>query len=75
MKEADLSSINESKVISMAALDGMNPQMAASVEKMLQKIADAVNGSVHSAWLYGSVVMDDFQLGWSDIDILALTER
>lgn len=26
-------------------------------------------------YLFGSVVLDDFKLGWSDIDILVLTER
>ena len=28
---------------------------------------------LHSVWLYGSVVMDDFCPGWSDIDFIALT--
>ena len=28
---------------------------------------------LHSVWLYGSVVMDDFRPGWSDIDFIALT--
>lgn len=49
--------------------------MTESIEKMIQKIADAVNGDVHSVWLYGSVVLDDFQLGWSDLDFIALTGR
>ncbi|MBR6187329.1 MAG: nucleotidyltransferase domain-containing protein [Clostridia bacterium] len=53
----------------------MERSMAESIEKMLQKTADAVNGRVHSAWLYGSIVWDDFRLGWSDIDWLVLTDR
>ncbi|MBR3106569.1 MAG: DUF4111 domain-containing protein [Clostridia bacterium] len=30
------------------------------------------NVSLHSVWLYGSIVLDDFQPGWSDIDLIAL---
>lgn len=46
-----------------------------SIERMTSEI-DAVCGhALHSAWLYGSVVLNDFRPGWSDIDLLALTEK
>ena len=46
--------------------------MKQAVEKMAERIAG--NLPVHSVWLYGSAVMDDFRPGWSDIDLLALAE-
>ncbi len=45
-----------------------------SIAKMTDAIAGILHGSLHSVWLYGSVVLDDFRLGWSDIDLLVLTE-
>jgi len=29
---------------------------------------------MYGAWLYGSAALDDFQLGWSDIDFVALID-
>ncbi|MBR4538818.1 MAG: nucleotidyltransferase domain-containing protein [Clostridia bacterium] len=49
--------------------------MQQSIKRVTEEIAAILNGKVHSAWLYGSAVLDDFQLGWSDIDLLVLTER
>lgn len=46
-----------------------------SIARMTKEIVSALNGNVHSIWLYGSVVQDDFRLGWSDIDILVLTAK
>ena len=46
-----------------------------SITRMSKEIVSALNGNVHSIWLYGSVVQDDFRLGWSDIDILVLTGK
>jgi len=43
------------------------------VRQMTDRIAGILDGSIHSAWLYGSVVLDDFRPGWSDIDLLVLT--
>ncbi len=31
-----------------------------------------MDGRVYGAWLYGSAAMEDFRLGWSDIDFVAL---
>ena len=49
--------------------------MDRSIGKMTEKIAGILQGGVHSVWLYGSIVMDDFRPGWSDIDLLVLTDR
>ena len=49
--------------------------MLHSIDTMMGEIARILDGRVHSAWLYGSVVFNDFQLGWSDIDFLVLAER
>ena len=37
------------------------------------EIASALDGRLDGFWLYGSVVLDDFRPGWSDIDFLALS--
>ena len=44
------------------------------VRKMTERIAAILDGKVHSIWLYGSVVLDDFRPGWSDIDLLVLAD-
>ena len=49
--------------------------MNESIRKMTDRIVSVLDGNVNSIWLYGSVVLDDFRLGWSDIDFLVLTER
>ena len=46
-----------------------------SIARMTKEILSVLNGNVHSIWLYGSVVLDDFRLGWSDIDLLVLTGK
>ncbi len=46
-----------------------------SIAEMTKEIVSALDGNVHSIWLYGSVVQDDFRLGWSDIDMLVLTGK
>ena len=48
--------------------------MNESIRKMTDRIVSVTDGNVNSIWLYGSVVLDDFRLGWSDIDFLVLTE-
>ena len=44
-----------------------------SVKKMLAAVQYLCGTNFHSFWLYGSLVLDDFRPGWSDIDFLALT--
>lgn len=46
--------------------------MLNSVSKMMNEISVILEGNILGAWIYGSVVFDDFQLGWSDIDFVAL---
>ena len=46
-----------------------------SIGKMVRRISDILCSCAPSIYLYGSVVLDDFRLGWSDIDILVLTQR
>lgn len=45
-----------------------------SISIMTDEIATVLVGSAPSVYLYGSVVLDDFKQGWSDIDILVLTK-
>ena len=44
-----------------------------SIEKMADRLSAMLDQNIHSIWLYGSVALDDFRLGWSDIDLLVLT--
>ena len=48
--------------------------MLQAIHKMIQEIDSRADGHVYGAWLYGSVVLDDFQQGWSDIDFVALID-
>lgn len=50
-----------------------NRQIA--VNNMLKKIVSIIGDCKASIYLYGSVVLDDFRLGWSDIDIFVLTQK
>ena len=45
-----------------------------AVNRMTSKISSMLSECEPSIYLYGSSVMDDFRLGWSDIDILVLTK-
>lgn len=46
-----------------------------SILYMAARIKDLLSVSDPSIYLYGSVVLDDFKPGWSDIDILVLTQK
>ena len=46
--------------------------MEHSIQIMAQRLADILPNS--SIYLYGSVVMDDFRHGWSDIDIVCFSD-
>lgn len=48
--------------------------MKESIETMKNAIAAVLGDNPAALYLYGSVVMDDFKLGWSDIDFLCLTQ-
>jgi predicted nucleotidyltransferase len=53
----------------------MDKQINQAVEIMKNCIADILEDNQPSIYLYGSVVLDDFKFGWSDIDLLCLTEK
>lgn len=46
--------------------------MTHAIGKMANEIYETVKNDC-SVYLYGSVTLDDFREGWSDIDIIALT--
>lgn len=46
-----------------------------SVQAMTNRIAGILCDRSPSVYLYGSLVLNDFRPGWSDIDILVLTRR
>lgn len=46
--------------------------MSNAINKMAERISDITNKDC-SVYLYGSVALDDFREGWSDIDVIALT--
>ena len=50
-------------------------ELVKAIENMAEMIAEIMHGCIDSIWLYGSAAMDDFHLGWSDIDLLALTSK
>ena len=45
-----------------------------SIRKMTDAITEILAENEPSVYLYGSVALGDFRFGWSDIDILVLTE-
>lgn len=49
-------------------------RMTAAIDRMKREITAICDGQIHGIWLYGSVVLNDFRLGWSDVDFLALTD-
>lgn len=50
-------------------------RMQKAMEIMAREIAACLDGGLHSLWIYGSAVLDDYRPGWSDIDMLALAEK
>lgn len=49
--------------------------MEKAIEIMKNAIVDILGDNISSIYLYGSITTDDFKLGWSDIDILCLTNE
>lgn len=45
-----------------------------SIDVVTKAIVGILAENAPSVYLYGSVTLDDFRLGWSDIDILVLTQ-
>ena len=46
-----------------------------AINRMVQAISEILSDAVPSIYIYGSAAMEDFRLGWSDIDLFVLTER
>ncbi len=46
-----------------------------AINAMVQKICQILADNEPTIYLYGSCALDDFRLGWSDIDMLVLTRR
>lgn len=46
-----------------------------AIQIMTNEIVTVLADNKPTIYLFGSVALDDFQLGWSDIDILVLTNR
>lgn len=46
-----------------------------AIDTMVSAIVDVFDASSPTIYLYGSLPLGDFRLGWSDIDILVLTEQ
>ena len=48
--------------------------MHQAISRMVHEITAVMDGRVYGIWLYGSAVLDDCRLGWSDIDFVVLTD-
>ena len=46
-----------------------------SIQTLTQRISTILSDSSPSIYLYGSIPLGDYRLGWSDIDILVLTNK
>jgi predicted nucleotidyltransferase len=49
--------------------------MENSINAMVNSITTTLSENNPNIYLFGSVVLNDFKLGWSDIDIICLTEK
>lgn len=49
--------------------------MLDAIRRMTDEIVRIMDGNVFGIWLYGSVALDDFRPGWSDVDFIALSRR
>lgn len=49
--------------------------LESAVKTVRGRVVDILGGSAASIYLYGSLALGDFRPGWSDIDILVLTEK
>lgn len=59
----------------MKAEYGVSKDRQIAINKMVCEISTILQGCDPSIYLYGSSVLNDFRLGWSDIDILVLTDN
>ena len=50
-------------------------ELTKAIQIMTDEIVSILADNKPAIYLFGSVALDDFKLGWSDIDIVVLTER
>lgn len=53
----------------------MKKDINIAISKMVKEINYILKDNLSSVYIYGSYVLNDFKLGWSDIDILVLTKN
>ena len=53
----------------------MNKNLKNSIKCVENKIVSTLKDNVLAIYVYGSIVLEDFKLGWSDIDLLVLTKN
>lgn len=53
----------------------MQKELDDSLKQLTSEMVKRLDGLCPSIYLYGSVTLDDFKEGWSDIDILVLTQE
>ena len=53
----------------------VNVEIQNACQILVTALGSLLSGNPFSLYLYGSAVLDDFRPGWSDIDILCLTEQ
>lgn len=63
-------SINSERITGMPKISELSMQQ--SIDIMKEHILDIIVDNEPSIYLFGSVVLEDFKLGWSDIDVLCL---
>ena len=64
---------NQKYVLPPAGSERKDRQLA--INTMVREISDILSDCEPSIFMYGSSVLNDFRLGWSDIDILILTNK
>lgn len=60
---------------SFASLPVVGTELWNSIRKMTDAVAEILADNAPTVYLYGSVALEDFHFGWSDIDMLVLTEK
>ena len=64
---------NQKYVLHPAGSERKDRQFA--IDDMVRKISGILSDREPSIYMYGSSVLNDFRLGWSDLDILVLTSK
>ena len=64
---------NQKYILYPVGSECKNRQIA--INRMVREISSILQGNDSSVYLYGSSALNDFRLGWSDIDILVLTDE